>query len=255
MTFKLVLVFVPLLLLASGPCSKTNSSHNTNSESSQVTKEEQEGEEYKVFALGADPDAVSLGNTVQVLFSVLVTGGEKSPESLTLVEVDKDGKSIKSIGILQDNGKNGDVMQQDRIFSGIVSLSGKKEGRRFFQVQFTYSNSDYRSPLYVWTVTSFPVGPTPSDPNYIVTDPNTGQKLYSNEMIVSFVKGTSTSRITDIVAERKARIVGTIPSLGVFQIRISGDGTPAGVYVAVKAFQAYKEIEYAEANFVVDLDD
>ena len=59
MTFKLVLVFVPLLLLAIGPCFKTNSSHNTNSESPQVAKEEQKGEEYKVFALGADPDAVS----------------------------------------------------------------------------------------------------------------------------------------------------------------------------------------------------
>lgn len=252
MTFKLV--FIPLLLLAIGPCSKTNSLHSTNSESPQVTKEEQRGKEYKVFALGADPDAVSLGNTVHVLFSVLVTGSERSPESLTLVEVDKDGKSINTTGILQDNGKNGDVMQQDRIFSGTFSLYGKKESKRFFQAQFTCNNFGYRSPLYEWAVTSFPTEPYPSDPAMLVVDPETGQKFYANEVIVSFTKKTSPEKISDILSKENCSLVGTIPSLGVYQIQFETDKTVETVYQIIQKFKGYEEVEYAEPNFHIELD-
>jgi hypothetical protein len=242
-----------MLPLAFGTCSPSRSSESENAKPSQVVSENKTENKFRVYALGAEPDAVTLGNKMPVLFSVLVTGGEASPESLTLIESDKDGKSILTIGVLQDNGQNGDLMQQDRIYSGTFTLSGLKEGVLFFQAQFTYANSDYRSPLYTWTVTTFPKEPHPSDPNMLVVDPVSKQKLYANEVIVSFKENTSSERIITILTEENCRLVGTIPSLGVYQILFETDKTAQAVYQMVNKLTRYKEVQYAEPNYHVEL--
>lgn len=222
-----------------------------------TTAKEKQREKSKVqlHSLGADPDGILAKTTTDALFTVLLTGAETPPDRIQLQQIDEKGNLLRTVGFLMDNGKNKDIFCKDGIYSGVFSICSDTQGKLYYRAQLRYEGRDYLSGQCSLTVTSFPIGPLPSDPNFIVTDPNTDQKLYSNEVIVSFVEGTSESRIKEIVAERKASIAGTIPSLGVFQLRILGDSTDRGVYAAIKTFTAYKEVQYAEPNYVVELDE
>lgn len=209
----------------------------------------------QLHSLGAEPDGILAKTSTDVLFTLLLTGTKNLPDRIQLQQIDEKGYLLRTVGFLMDNGKDRDLSCKDGIYSGVFFISSYTEGKLYYRAQFRYDGWEYLSCPYSLTVTSFPIGPLPSDPNFIVTDPMTGQKLYSNEIIVSFVEGTSESRVKEIVAERKASIAGTIPSLGVFQLRILGDSTATGVYTAIKAFTAYKEVQYAEPNYVVELDE
>ena len=218
-------------------------------------KEKQRGNKVQLHSLGAEPDGILAKTTTDVLFTVLLTGAETPPDRIQLQQTDEKGNLLRTLGFLMDNGKVEDLSCKDGIYSGAFSITSNSEVKLYYRAQFRYGGREYLSCPYSLTVTSFPIGPLPSDPNFIVTDPNTDQKLYSNEVIVSFVEGTSESRIKEIVAERKAYIAGTIPSLDVFQLRILGDSTATGVYTAIRAFTAYKEVQYVEPNYVVELDE
>lgn len=222
-----------------------------------TTAKEKQREKSKVqlHSLGAEPNGILAKTTTDALFTVLLTGAETPPDRIQLQQIDEKGYLLRTVGFLMDNGKDRDLSCKDGIYSGVFSINSDTEGKLYYRAQFRYDRREYLSCPYSLTVTSFPIGPLPSDPNFIVTDPMTGQKLYSNEIIVSFVEGTSESRVKEIVAERKAYIAGTIPSLGVIQLRILGDSTATGVYTAIKAFTAYKEVQYAEPNYVVELDE
>ena len=193
--------------------------------------------------------------STDLLFTLLLTGAENLPDRIQLQQIDEKGYLLRTVGFLVDNGKDRDLSCKDGIYSGVFFISSNSEAKLYYRAQFRYDGQKYLSNPCSLTVTSFPIGPLPSDPDFIVTDPNTDQKIYSNEVIVSFVEGTSESRITEIVAQRKAYITGTIPSLGVFQLRILGDSTATCVYTAIKAFMTYREVQYAEPNYVVELDE
>ena len=86
MSIKLLLMASLLFPLAVGTCSRSNSSKKENAESPQVAQGVKTGE-FKVFALGAEPDAISLGRRLPITFTVLVTGGEEGPKNLELLEI------------------------------------------------------------------------------------------------------------------------------------------------------------------------
>lgn len=206
----------------------------------------------KLWMPGAEPDGIPTNTPTEVRFTVMVTGA--FPESLQLEQIDKEGSLITAVGNLKDDGENDDLSANDGIYSGIFEIISEKEGKLYYRTTVEYGGWPYESEIYELTVTNFPVGPGPSDPDFLVVDPETGEKLYSNELIVSFKDEISDERIRQIVSVEGVSVIGTIPSIGVFQLQIAGDGTSEGVYTAVKAFQDYKEVEYAEPNYAAELD-
>lgn len=209
----------------------------------------------KLWMPTVEPDGIFPNTLVDVRFGVLVTGLTSSPDAIQLEEVDSNGNPIRVVGNLKDDGREGDLLPNDYIYSGVFPITSEKEGKLYYRATVKYGGRVCVSETCMVAVTDFPVGPASSNPNSLVTDSKTGQKLYSNELNVRFIDGVSPERIREIVSAEKASVVGTIPSIGVFQLRIPTDSTPEGVYKAVKAFQAYKEVEYAEPNYAVELDD
>jgi hypothetical protein len=254
MNLKLFLIVVSLFPFVLNAYAQDSSIEEGNAKSSNPAQEAKKGD-FKVFSLGAEPDAVSLGRTLPVLFTVLVTGGQEAPETIQLLEVTNNGREIKALGDLHDNGLNGDIAAQDRIFSGTFELSGLKEGLRYFQARLFREGIRYASPVYSWTVTTLPTKLHPSDPNMLVEDPKTGQKLYANEVIVSFKEKVPSEKIIEIFVSEKCDLVGTIPSLGVLQVQCEMDKKAEAVYQKIKALEKYRETEYAEPNFYIELDD
>ena len=209
----------------------------------------------QLHQLGADPDGVSPNVSTGVTFTVLLTGAPTPPNKIKLEHVDAEGNPIRVLGYLADDGKDGDLQSKDGIYSGSFRIFSKTEGQLYYRAIVSYEGQDYISDTFPLAITAFPIGPAPSDPNFLVSDPKSKQNLYSNELVVVFLKGTLPYRIRQIVVAEGGLIVGTIPTLRVFQLRILSDGTASGVYAAIKRFQAYKEVEYAEPNYVVELDD
>jgi len=254
MNLRLFLIVVSLFPFFISAYAQGSFIEKGNEKSSSPAQDEKTME-FKIFSLGAEPDAILLGRTLPVLFTVLVTGGQEAPETIQLLEVTNNGREIKALGDLYDNGQNGDIASQDRIFSGTFEVSGLKEGLRYFQARLYKEGIRYMSPVYSWMVTTFPTELHPSDPNMLVEDPKTGYKFYANEVIVSFKEKVPSEKIIEILFSEKCDLVGTIPSLGVSQIRCVMDKTDEAVYQKIKTFERYREIEYAEPNFYIELDD
>jgi hypothetical protein len=206
-------------------------------------------EEIKIWQLGIEPDGVPPHYFNQVTFTVLVTG-TTALDSLRLVEADSEGNILREIGELKDDGNSPDLMVGDLIYSGSFEIASAEKGKQYYLAQTKADTYPivYASELATLTITSFPIGPAFSDPEFLVTDPETGQEFYSNELLVGFKANTSEERIREIVEAENASVAGTILSIGTYQLQIEGDGTGEAVKAAAEAFEAYEEVEYAEPN-------
>ncbi len=205
--------------------------------------------------LGSVPDAINIGKTVDVFFSVLITGSEEKPASVILEEIDISGKTVRILGDLNDDGKNGDLVGGDFFYGGTFRTSSNKEGFLYFKAKAVYSslpNSIYTG-VYKLGVTRFPVGISPSDMSKIVIDPETGEKMISNELTIGFREGTSPDRIEAIVTSIDGKIVSTFFGLKYFQVRISDTGDANGVKVAIIKVLAFPEVESAEPNYITEI--
>lgn len=212
-------------------------------------------EEIKVGQLGIEPDSVPPHYLSRVTFTVLVTGTEDL-ESLRLVELDLEGNIWRELGELKDDGNDPDLAAGDLIYSGSFEIASAEQGKQYYiaQTKVDVYPIVYVSEPAALAITNFPIGPAASDESFLVIDSETGQKLYSNELLVSFKENISEERIREIVEAENASVTGTILSLGIYQLQIEGDGTDKGVKAAAEAFETYKEIEYAEPNYVTELD-
>lgn len=248
-TISLVLAAFPLCSIQ---CSKNKADKN---DTLPIVSEKQKSQnDLHIYNPGAEPDGIDPKLSTDVTFTVLLTGAQVPPAKVQLEQVDKEGNVISLLGDLMDDGTNGDIELGDGIYSGIFQIRSETVGILYYRTRASYEGRDYISENCSLTVTTFPVGPAPSDAEFLVIDPNTNEKLYSNELLVAFVEGTSAARIRQITVAEEVVVIGTLPSLGVFQLRIPGDGMAADVYKAIKAFQAYKEVEYAEPNYAAELD-
>jgi hypothetical protein len=197
---------------------------------------------------GAQPDSIRIGVPTEITFTNMVTGSNNPPTTLTLEEVNANGVVVATLGILNN-------LDENFIYSGTFTVIGAEEGKKFYRTTALYNGEIVTSEVSSMEVGDrFPIGIAPANPNSLVQDPNSGESLYSDEVIVAFVVGTSPERIEEIVAAEGATIVGKISGTRTFQLRISGDGTAKFVWTMVAAFKAYPEVDYAEPSFHVSVD-
>jgi hypothetical protein len=208
-----------------------------------------EGDELSIVSPDAEPEGINPDVPTDIIFTSLVSGTDNQPTTLTLEEVDENSLPIVTLGTLNDNGTAGDLVAGDFIYSGTFTITGSVEGKKFYRTTTIFNGDLVISDSYPLVVTRFPVGIVPSNPDSLVEDPDTGELLYSDELANAFMEDVSPDRIEEIVTAEGATIVGTIPGLGVFQLRIPSDGTAELVWATVAAFQAYPEVEYAEPAF------
>ena len=89
----------------------------------------------------------------------------------------------------------------------------------------------------------------------VVTDNETGEKMYVDEVSVSFNDGVSSQRMVEIVGLVGGEIVGAIKELRVYQIKLPNTESVTDVYWVIQLLQEYDEVEYAEPNHITELDD
>lgn len=204
---------------------------------------------------GVEPVALRFNVDAEVVFTCIASGARMPLAEIVLEEVRSDGKVLNSLGRLRDDGQSPDLVSGDTVYSAKFPIRTSTEGRRCFSARGEYLGGSAISAVCEISITWFPIGPVPSDPSKLLTDSATGQRVYADEGLVAFVEATSSDRIKAIVNGKNATIVGTIPNLQVFPLRIRGDAAVAGVTATIKALQAYSEVKYAEPNYAVEVDD
>jgi hypothetical protein len=206
-----------------------------------------------ILPVGSDPDGVMFGTPTQVTFTASIANFQSAPSSLSLRRID--GNTNPVVGMLQDNGASPDLQAGDGVYSGSITITEPSEGTVLFKASgfFPGVSGERFSDNFSLVVTCFPTTIAPWDESKIVTDPNTGEQLLSNEVLVQFVAGTSCARRAQIAATISGLIAGTQPGLGIHQIIFPGNGTAQGVYNAIATLQGFPEVSSATPNFISSL--
>jgi len=204
----------------------------------------------ELLPLGAFPAAIEIGDVRDVLFTVSVVGSEGLVvNSMELDLVDETGATIlQNLGAMNDGGIDGDISAGDFVFSGTASIGGDTGGLLYFRATADIAGiGTVLSPVFSMEVTSFPVGISPPLPGHVITDPD-GVEMLDNELLVSFVDGTTDSEIVDIAASISGTVVGTIP--GSYQIRFPGDGTFDGLFAAATTLFSGGRVDSVQSNTI-----
>jgi len=111
-------------------------------------------------------------------------------------------------------------------------------------------------PVYTLCATSLPVGKTePTDYGNLVTDPVSGQQAIANELLVAFVEGTTEDKIKSIVASINGTVIGTVPGLGIYQVRLSQpSASSSDLQTLINTLSSNPEVKAVEPSLVLSTD-
>ncbi len=206
-----------------------------------------------VAPMSAAPSAVNPGVANPVVFTLGLSGTTAPPANFTLYETDVAGNVVASVGTLRDDGADSDVVANDGVYSTtIVVTPGIDEQARYYRACEGEAScgEGLEGELLTLVVTNYPVGTSASNPESIVTLPD-GREIYSDELLLVFIEGTTESRIAEIVASIDGTVVGSIPATGAYQVSIPGDSTGENVMNAIAAMKTVVDVDTADPIFPI----
>ena len=196
----------------------------------------------------ADPYALraNSGNAT-VRFSVRLTG-DVGPNAK--VELHQSGAD--SAIVLNDLGANGDIIAGDRIYGGntVLDTSHLQPDTclSYIATLKDGENEAASSPLNL-CVSNLPVRAAASniDNPVVFSD---GSKAVADEIVVTAQPGTRIAAIQAIAASINATIVGTIPPLNLYQLKLPAPASEAQLTALVKELNARPGVKGASVNGV-----
>lgn len=201
-----------------------------------------------------DPGGVQVNTTSTIRFGASYSGGTVNPTSVVLDEVTATGSLVLQVGPMLDDGLDEDLIAGDSLYTQTASLTaGPTQGVRYFRATALLPGGEsVRSSIEALPLLPFAIGFVPVDRSFIITDPDTGQRLYCNQILAIFKAGTPTDLIEAAAASVNGTIVGVEPILRMYQLSIPCNGT-TGVSVAVETLQLNASVDSAEAVVLRDL--
>lgn len=212
------------------------------------------------------PGALSLGESSEVVFGLRVSQQGDAP--VQLVELIELGNRLAPV-VLRDDGLGDDLLAGDGLYRGRTAIDPSALGLApeqclAFEARVMTTREVVVSEETTLCVTGFAVGIAPSNLNQenLVEDPAGGSaRLIADELLVKFL-GTvgeglvSEDRIRSIFGGADCaqpgvigEIKGTIPGLGIYQLRLCEPvGNAAVLRALVAQLESHPEILYAEPN-------
>ncbi len=210
-----------------------------------------------IYTLSSYPSAIAVGEKKKIMFTVSQAGTlEKA--AVHVEQINEKGDVIHIVGMLNDEGKDGDLRANDFVYGGEFTVgSYNTEQSIHYHAIFVFSNNviqPIKTDEYLFSVTNFPLDSPPFDPSKVVDNPRTGEQMISNEVLVGFNEGVTPDRIREIVKEIDGEVINVIFGLNSYRIKISDTGNAAEVYRIIKILEKFSEVEYAEPNGVTSID-
>jgi len=210
------------------------------------------GEENPILnPLGSNPDAISISTPTDVFFTTILSGSGLKPIEVFLEEIDGVGNLVRVLGALVDDGTAGDLQSDDYVYSATFNIQSFTEGKISYRAKAFFPGilEPKYSQVHNLHVTSFPTEIDPSDMTKIVPYPEGGE-IFSDEILVSFVEGTDPVTIQTILSSVGGNVVGTILSLGYYQIKIPGTANATGVITAINNLKSFAQVKTVEPVFI-----
>lgn len=209
------------------------------------------------------PGAIPVNAPTTVLFQAAAGGVAVLPDTLALQKCNPAESACtntladpgwETVGQLF-NGDNG-------IYTAEIPVSASGEGQLLYRAtgQGGLSLTPSLSDVNILQVSRFPNGPNTTAAE-ILENQATGEIWVAENVLVSFLPGTSPARIEDIVAQagraaggQPGAIVGQIPEIGIFQVELSVNTGLSDqqridlINSAISIFKNYDEVRQAGPN-------
>jgi hypothetical protein len=118
-----------------------------------------------VGATAVNPAYIVINTPTQVVVTTQITDSSLLPGGVNLLKVDAGGKTLSTIGVMHDDGVNGDAMAGDKTFSYRFTLNEPVVGVAYFRVSAAFKGVLQRvqSPVVGVTIDPFALPPDPGD--------------------------------------------------------------------------------------------
>jgi thermitase len=210
----------------------------------------------------ATPSIIAGGVPTQLKISALISDPAHNvvPNSVTVLQLDQTGRTIATLGILNDSGNGADLTANDGIFSGTVMVSVTVGVDLRIRISAAFQGVLQRAFSEIATVEVVPPGtPTQNAPSNlsnsnIVPDPATGKPILCNQVIAYFRHGLSIANIQQSIAKVNGTLIGVLPSMtaNAWQVEIPCTGS-LGVGNAIALLETDPTTEGATSNHVTQL--
>ena len=219
-------------------------------------RQTQDTEDQHFYGLLVDPAAVHVDTPTSVRLQI-----EPNPRAPRTAHLGMERLSLTSgppqrLGVMNDEGRDGDLYAGDGIYSLQVTFKEHEVGRVPLRVVWQQESGPVYSKntgFLEVSPTRFPLTPAESDMTKAVKDPDSDGKLIYDEVTLFFKDGTSYDRIEAIIHDVKGVIIGRLPELGAWQIRLPWSTGAKDVKETIRRLKTYSEVEEAEPNSVASL--
>jgi len=116
-----------------------------------------------VGALSVQPGYIVVNTPTQVTFSISITNSSLLANSVNLLQIDAAGKTTATIGLMQDDGLNGDAVAGDRVFSYRTTITQPSVGTVYWRASAAFKGVLQRVTSNIASETVDPVQ-LPPDP-------------------------------------------------------------------------------------------
>lgn len=199
---------------------------------------------------GSDPGGVAPDTSTQIVFTAQVQGTDNTNSVNVLLTGD-----LSTPINLNDQGVDGDIAPNDGTFSGttIIDTTGKVAGTCLeFFASATQGTTSVTSDPYQLCVSSLPLElDVLSNLTNPVIDPVSGEPAVADEVLIHVVQGTLDPVISQIAGSVGGTVVGAIPGLNVYQVRLQNPVlNSAELAQIISDLESFPEVIQAEANVI-----
>jgi hypothetical protein len=122
--------------------------------------------------LVASPPNFVFKTPTTVTFTIRIDTSTVNPSTVELLRVDVQGKRLATVGQMNDKGKSGDAVSDDRIFTSRITLNEPAIGRLYFRVTAAFRGSirNSQSSLIAIDVDPFQLPPDPGEAGKVTVE-------------------------------------------------------------------------------------
>lgn len=193
------------------------------------------------YALNSDMGKVS------VLFTVRLAGRNEKGISVNLQRT-----GTRKYIAMNDTGKEGDPVAGDGVYSAkvVVDTTRLKPDSCFnYKAVVRGGRREVTTSSFALCVSTFPLKITPSDIAHPVEFAD-GSKAVADELVMTVRKGTKAAAIQRFASGIDAKVVGSIPALNFFQLRLSAAANSSKLLESVKKLREHPEVTAASINAI-----
>ncbi|AXY02911.1 hypothetical protein D1115_18245 [Vibrio alfacsensis] len=206
---------------------------------------------YSLHAPLMAPSGIQLNQATEVFFSAQLDMENGLPAHLTLEEIDSDGNPIQIIGLLSDDGLDGDINANDGMYGATFLLTSNTEGNKYYRVSFFDGSQTFYTTLSNLAVVDFPTSTAVSNDDMLIESNDPLVKVYADHIIVSFKENISPQDIRNVVQEVGGTIVGSIPDLNIIQVGFK-QKLYSELQALIDSYSLRSEVEFAEMSTHTD---